>query len=231
MAINSNHAFGSGPLYPVSTRGWHILRPVVSLFALFRSLLVRVEADIACQTFEHSSVMGRHCRIGPNAFCINMGHKTDIQIGDEVVCRGLLRRENFGSGRIIIHENVYIGDDCLISCAEHIEIGRYTMIAHGVQIFDNDTHPVEVKHRLQDQQIIFKGDNASRPQIKRMPVLIGDYAWIGFNSIIMKGVRIGNNSIVAAGSVVTRDVPENTIVAGNPANIVRTIIQDDKEHP
>ena len=224
MAIDSNHAFGSGPLYPVSAKGWNILRP---LAALFRSLFTRIEADIACQAFEQGSVIGKNCRLGPNAFCINMGDKTDIRIGDDVVCRGLLRRENFGSGRIIIHENVYIGDDCLISCAEHIEIGRYTMIAHGVQIFDNDTHPVSVKQRAQDQQIIFKGDDISRPQIKSMPVFIGDYVWIGFNSIIMKGVRIGDNSIVAAGSVVTRDVPENAIVAGNPAKLVRMIIQEE----
>jgi acetyltransferase-like isoleucine patch superfamily enzyme len=65
-------------------------------------------------------------------------------------------------------------------------------------------------------------DRPPRPKLKTAPVKIGDNVWIGMNAVILKGVTIGDNSIVAAGAVVTKSVPANTIVAGNPAAVVKT---------
>ena len=65
--------------------------------------------------------------------------------------------------------------------------------------------------------------HGERGAIAAKPVTIGARAWIGFNAIIMKGVTVGENSVIAAGSIVTRDVPPNAVVAGNPATIVKTI--------
>ena len=123
----------------------------------------------------------------------------------------------------MIHSNVYIGDDTLISCTESIEIGSMTMIAHGVQIFDNDSHPLNSQEREFDYLIITNQKSGDRPKINTSPIKIGNNVWIGFNSIITKGVSIGDRSIVAAGSVVTKDVPANTLVAGNPAKIIREV--------
>ena len=66
------------------------------------------------------------------------------------------------------------------------------------------------------------------PDVIRKPIVIKDKAWIGFNSIILKGVTIGEGAIVGAGSVVTKDVPPYTIVAGNPARIVREIPENER---
>lgn len=63
--------------------------------------------------------------------------------------------------------------------------------------------------------------------IAAAPVQIGSHAWIGFNSIILKGVTIGDRSVVAAGSVVTHDVPADTLVGGNPARVLRTIAEPE----
>ena len=63
--------------------------------------------------------------------------------------------------------------------------------------------------------------------VKIAPVRIGDKAWIGFNAIILKGVTVGEGAIVAAGAVVTKDVPPYTIVAGNPARVIRTLSEPE----
>ena len=107
-----------------------------------------------------------------------------------------------------------IGDYCLISpgvniaSAQSIIIGKNTMIAAEVNISDSDWHGVY---------------NRIRPFRCHAPVIIEDNVWIGLRAIIGKGIRIGENSIVAAGSVVTNDVPSNTIVGGNPAKIIKTL--------
>jgi len=64
-----------------------------------------------------------------------------------------------------------------------------------------------------------------RPKLKTAPVKIGDNVWIGMNAVILKGVTIGENSVVAAGAVVTKSVEPNAIVAGNPAQVVKTFAQ------
>jgi acetyltransferase-like isoleucine patch superfamily enzyme len=66
-------------------------------------------------------------------------------------------------------------------------------------------------------------DRPPRPKLKTAPVKIADNVWVGMNAVILKGVTIGENSVVAAGSVVTKSVPPNTVVAGNPAVIVRQL--------
>ena len=114
---------------------------------------------------------------------------------------------------------IRIGNYCLIcpgvriSAATSITIGDSCMMASSVYITDADWHG------LYDRTDYIG---------KTSPVCIGNNVWIGDSAIVCKGVRIGDNSIIGAGSVVTRDIPENTIAAGNPAVIVKTL---DKDHP
>ncbi len=68
----------------------------------------------------------------------------------------------------------------------------------------------------------FFKDRPPRPKLTTAPVIIADNVWIGMNATILKGVTIGENSVVAAGSVVTKSVAANTVVAGNPAIVVKT---------
>src|SRR4051812_8281770 len=115
--------------------------------------------------------------------------------------------------------NFTLLNGALIMAEERIDIGSHCLISWNVGIADSDFHPLEPAQRVIDAQALapyFK-DRPARPKLKTAPVKIGDNVWIGMNAVILKGVTIGDNSVVAAGSVVTKDVPANTIVAGNPA--------------
>ncbi len=112
----------------------------------------------------------------------------------------------FENGKLEL-ESGYINGYTQIVCANSIKIGKDTAIAREVIIRDTDAH-----------------DIIGKPHEKIKPVVIGDHVWIGAKAMIMKGVTIGNGAIVAAGAIVTRDVPENSIVAGVPAKVIATNI-------
>lgn len=104
-----------------------------------------------------------------------------------------------------IGKNVIVMNGCLMMAAGGIIIGDETQIAANVQLISNN-------HDLVDRNII-----------TCKPVTIGKRVWIGAGSTILPGVTIGDNSVVGAASVVTKDVPANTIVAGNPAKLLKRI--------
>ena len=115
-------------------------------------------------------------------------------------------------GEIIIGKYSLITPGVRIMAAEKIEIGDACMIAHGAYISDADWHGIY---------------DRAEPVGKTKPINIKENVWIGDSAIICKGVTIGKNSIIGAGSVVTKDVPENCIYAGNPAKFIRNL--DEKE--
>jgi acetyltransferase-like isoleucine patch superfamily enzyme len=112
----------------------------------------------------------------------------------------------------------------LVMVEERIEIGSHCLVSWNVGIADSDFHPLEPAQRRIDAHALapFLKDRPPRPKLKTMPVIISDNVWIGMNATILKGVTIGENSVVAAGSVVTKSVPPNVVVAGNPAVVVKT---------
>lgn len=101
-----------------------------------------------------------------------------------------------------------MNNNCQIACFYHIKIGQRAAIGEGVKIWDTDGH-----------SILGTGNT------ERHGVEIGDNVWIGIYSIILKGVKIGNGSVVAAGSVVTKDVPPRTLVGGVPAKVIKEEIE------
>jgi acetyltransferase-like isoleucine patch superfamily enzyme len=158
--------------------------------------------------------------LGAKAWC--SGTPEQIRLGRKTICRGILLCDS-GLGLIEIGDLVYIGDDVIISTREHIRIGARTMIAHGVQIFDNDSHPIDAGDRHADYLNLIEG----RPRthfIPSAPVEIGEDCWVGVNSIVLKGVKIGDRSVVAAGSVIAADIGDDCVAAGNPARIVRSLV-------
>jgi len=127
------------------------------------------------------------------------------------------------------HGIAVVGDFTLLNGAlvmaeDRIEIGSHCLISWNVGIADSDFHPLEPAQRLVDAHALapFYKDRPPRPKLETRPVKIGDNVWIGMNAIILKGVTIGENSVVAAGAVVVKNVPANTVVAGNPAVTVKT---------
>jgi|YelNatPaOPRAMG01_1025707.scaffolds.fasta_scaffold03524_4 acetyltransferase-like isoleucine patch superfamily enzyme len=110
-----------------------------------------------------------------------------------------------------VGNHTFIGHQCSFSIAKAIIIGNDCLIAGNTHFSDNDGHPVDAARRR-------AGERVAPADVK--PVTIGNDVWIGAGCRILKGVTIGDRAIVGAASVVTRDVPADTIVAGNPAREV-----------
>jgi len=111
-------------------------------------------------------------------------------------------------GELILDDNVYMQQGAVISAHSRVEIGTNTGFAEYVSIHDND-------HGRGGDDVSFR-----TVQHESAPVTIGRNVWIGCKATVTKGVTIGDNAIVAAGAVVTRDVPANAIVAGVPAKVI-----------
>jgi acetyltransferase-like isoleucine patch superfamily enzyme len=217
-----DHAFSGSPAFarPASRLGllWRTAAPWSHRASL------RSRAAIVWQQFDRCATMDQGVLLGVRAWCVNeLRESSRIRLRSAAICRGLLRVERFGDGRIELGEHVYIGDDCIVSAAASVSIGAYTLVAHGVQIFDNDTHPRRADARRADWNAIMKGPAEEYESIAAAPVRIGREAWIGFNVAVMKGVTIGDRSVVAAGSVVVKDVPADSVVAGSPARVIGAI--------
>ncbi|HHV59804.1 MAG TPA: acyltransferase [Clostridiaceae bacterium] len=129
-----------------------------------------------------------------------------IKIGDKVLLHRNVKLSAWGTegfAEISIGNNTYIGDRTEIHAGQSVKIGSNCNISWDVCIMDRDYHKLN-----------------SETEVIR-PVVIEDDVWIGCNSIILKGVTIGKGAVVAAGSVVTKDVPPGTLVGGNPAKIIK----------
>jgi acetyltransferase-like isoleucine patch superfamily enzyme len=131
-----------------------------------------------------------------------------------------------GAGRLSIDHHSFLGPRSRIWCTERIEIGSHVLISHDVDIHDSNAHSLRWQDRRQEIAARFeRGDHSVPPGVPTAPIYIHDDVWIGFKSSILKGVTIGRGAVVAAGSVVTKDVPPFTLVAGNPARVIRDLPQ------
>lgn len=209
MPVDRLHAFAEGITFPAPERLTYLPpdHPHHSLAAKVWEAF-RAVANVSDLAY-----------LGPSAWPINLiGNKDAISIGAESVVRGVIRAER--SGHVHIADHCYVGDEVVLSAHVGIDIEPDVLIAHGCQIFDNVTHPIDAAARAEHYRSILAGRAFDGP-IPATPVRIQRNAWIGMNSIIMRGVTIGPRSIVAAGSVVVSDVPADTVVAGNPAQKIK----------
>lgn len=142
------------------------------------------------------------------------------------------KNSTFGRGtvlwapnKIIIGNNVYIGKYCTLQA--DIEIGNNIDIANNVGLigkYDHDYSKIGVAIRNSD----WIGDSTYNFKGKDLKIIIEDDVWIGYGAIVLTGVTIHRGAIVAAGSVVTHDVPSYAIVAGNPARVLRKRFSDEE---
>ncbi|MFM6206979.1 acyltransferase [Planktothrix sp.] len=130
-------------------------------------------------------------------------------------------------GKIEIGKNCYIGEGTRIRSGNSIKIGNEVLISDKVNIYDTDSHSLNyvLRHKEFVEVAILNNltIDAKELDIKSAPVVIEDQVRIGFNVAILKGVTIGKGSIIEAGSVVTKDVEPFTVVAGNPAKIIKQL--------
>ena len=152
-----------------------------------------------------------------------------LTIGENCIISGNFIFEST-EGEITIGDHSYIGGGMFISRSS-IRIGNNVTIAWGGTVYDHDSHSVNYLDRRKDiddeLECIREGrnfiENKDWSNVKSKPIVIKDDAWIGMNVIILKGVTIGRGAIVGAGSVVTNDVPDWCIAAGNPARVVKQL--------
>jgi acetyltransferase-like isoleucine patch superfamily enzyme len=132
---------------------------------------------------------------------------TDMEVGDHFKIWSTHKRTLVtGWGKLRIGDRVFLNNGVFLACCHEITIGNDIAIANDVYITDSDSHGVE-----------------GRP-VREAPVVIKDGAWIGARAIILPGITIGSRALVAAGAVVTKDVPDDTLVGGNPARIIRPLV-------
>jgi len=174
---------------------------------------------------KHNVAVGRDVRL--NGVCyfttsaggkINIGDQVTINSGEKYNRIGGDTRtiiQTLGDGRITIGSNVGISN-CAIICRESITIEDNVLIGGGAKLYDNDFHSIipSVRNSPEDQDHVIS-----------KPIRICEGAFIGAHAIILKGVTIGKNSVIGAGSVVTKCVPDNEIWAGNPARFVKKVIE------
>jgi acetyltransferase-like isoleucine patch superfamily enzyme len=131
---------------------------------------------------------------------------SDMRVGDDFkVWSGHRKTLISGWGKIRFGDRCFVNVGSTIIAVEEIVVGDDVAFANEVYVMDSDSHGVE-----------------GRPH-RQAPVRIGDGCWIGARAMILPGVTIGKRVLVAAGAVVTKDVPDDSLVAGNPARVVRAL--------
>ncbi len=135
------------------------------------------------------------------------------------------------TGHITVGDRVHIGGGTQLISRNDITIGDDVIIAWNCTIYDHNSHSIYWEERKNDVSTEWENATNGRPVladkdwsvVKSSPIRICDKAWIGFGVSILKGVTIGEGAVIAAGSVVTKDVPAYTVVGGNPAQIIKEI--------
>lgn len=135
----------------------------------------------------------------------------------------------FHQGQITLGQWCYVGEGTRIWSAGNIKIGNRVLISHNVNIFDNLTHPLGPTERHRQFRAIATTGHPRDVDLRPNSVSIGDDVLVSCNAIILPGVILGTGSVVGAGAVVTHDVPPYTVVAGNPARIIRELDPDERK--
>jgi acetyltransferase-like isoleucine patch superfamily enzyme len=143
-----------------------------------------------------------------------------LSIGDDVRLSGkpsfAFSSRHCADPLLTIGQGTFLGHQSAITVGRAVKIGSHCLVAGGVRISDFDGHPTGAAERR-------AGETCASDDV--LPVGIGNDVWIGHGAMILKGVQIGDRAIIGARSVVTKDVPADTIVAGNPARIVKTLVE------
>ena len=172
--------------------------------------------------------LGNHARLfGVARIKNNIGVTSRIRVGDNSIIKGELLTFAHG-GEISIGGWCYVGEGSKIWSAKSIRIGERVLISHNVNIFDNLTHPLSASARHEQFVKISTVGHPIKIDLGEKEVILDDDVLIGASATILRGVRIGKGAIIGANSVITHDVSPWTIVAGNPAKVIRKISESER---
>ena len=195
--------------------------PLLVVFLALRSAYYFLVRVLFCEPFfkAYCTSYGRNLHTGVYFHWIQGRGK--LIIGNNVLidgkCSFSFAARFTAQPTLTIGDNSGIGHSCSFTIGKMISIGRHCKIAENVWIFDSPGHPADPNARLTDSPV-------ASDEVK--PVTIEDNVWIGQRAIIMPGVTVGEGSIVAGGAVVMANVPPNTMVAGNPARLLKKLIAE-----
>lgn len=159
------------------------------------------------------SRLGRMVRTCGKPRVVNMG---EMEVGDKTIIFSMTVRSELAThpgGRLEIGSNAFINYGASISAHQLVKIGDRCQISTYAIMMDNDYHQV--------------GDRTKPSESK--PIILEDNVWLGARVIVLKGVTIGRNSVIGAGSVVTRDVPPNCLAGGIPARVIKSFDPPERE--
>jgi acetyltransferase-like isoleucine patch superfamily enzyme len=164
---------------------------------------------------ERFGAFGEGSWVDPPLVCygphnVHIGRNVTIRSGGFISCPDEDKAGNRYTPRLTIGDGTHIGRDVTIACIGSIEIGR-DVYASDRLLFADSYHGYEDPDMLISEQ----------PMVPPQPVKIGDGTNIGLGAMVMPGVTIGRLAVIGAGAVVTRDVPDNAVVVGNPARVIR----------
>lgn len=199
----------------------------VKIYKFRKAFEYRILKYITISDFRNkTTLLGDSHNIAPEAKVLLLygSKQEDIILKDYCEVFGTLVSEN--GGKIIINEWSKLGYGCKIHCVNRIEIGKDVAIADDVTIIDNNSHPLCPADRRYMRRTPHGSLERSSQFGANAPISIGENVWIGTHSRICKGVTIGDNSIIGANSVVTHDVPANSVAVGNPARVVKEHIDE-----
>lgn len=181
---------------------------------------------IHCRLNRSAILNGKNIGLGrySSVSLIDGAKKSQVIINDHVDMLGSITVAD--NGFVEMQEYSKIGAGTKILCVNKVIVGRYTAIGENTVIVDNNNHPVSPAFRKEMRLTPHGSDMRQWKHSVSSPIVIGENTWIGSNVRICKGVKIGDNSVVAACSVITKDVPANSIAAGNPAKIVKNNIDE-----
>jgi acetyltransferase-like isoleucine patch superfamily enzyme len=152
-----------------------------------------------------------------------------LSIGERCLVNGSVTFES-RDGMVEIGDRTYVGSGTSIMSRSSVRIGNDVTMAWGVTIYDHDSHSFEWRQRAKMVDHFYRTYGSAAcfsgidwEGVQAAPIVIADRVWIGFDAVILKGVTIGEGAVVAARSVVTRDVEPYTVVAGVPARVVRRL--------
>lgn len=197
-----------------------IIKPALVVFHCLRATYFFFCRVFICEPLFKAYCTSHGKNLHTGAFVHWIQGNGDLFVGDDVridgKCSIAFATRYSERPTLVIGSNTFIGHGCTFIVGRSISVGQNCLLASNVRIADSPGHATDPDSRLQ---------GLPAPLENVRPVIIGDNVWLGFGAIVFPGVSIGEGSVVGTASVVTKNVPAFTLVAGNPARPIRSLLK------